>query len=110
MSAKSFKAEYKMLDLYKSLYNSKYGSVPVINKYKEKWAMSSLIEDFGLDEVSDCIEYYFRTDKDGHPISWFFFNFTQLRENLKSQRLDEELRRERREHTKRLAKEYMNGV
>ena len=110
MASKSFKDEYVFIERYKSLYKEKYGSIPSINKYKEKWAVSSLMEDFGVTLVNDCMDFYFRTEKDGHPLSWFFFNFNQLSDNLLSQRRDEELRLQRREETQRLAKEYLNGI
>jgi len=110
MASKSFKAEYALIEKYKKLYSEKYGSVPNINKYKEKWAASSLIEDYGQEHVFDCLEFYFRTAKIEHPISWLFFNFDQLSDSMLSQRRDEQLRAERQKRTRIIAKEYLNGI
>jgi hypothetical protein len=108
--ASSFKEEFAMLSLYQRLYESKYGHKASINKYKEKWAMQSLIEDYGVDGVRDIIEFYFKTNKDGHPISWMIFNFDTLKSTLQGNRTDIIMREERRKKTQELATEYLNGI
>lgn len=110
MAAKSFKLEYALIGRYQQLFEEKYNRQPVVNKYKEKWAASSLIEDFGYDCAIECLQYYFKTTKDGHPISYFFFNFEQLKDMLDSQKRDQALREERRQKTQDLVREYLNGV
>jgi hypothetical protein len=110
MASKSFKLEFAVIGRYEAMYLEKYGGKVEINKYKEKWAVSSLIEDFGYDTVLQCLEYYFKTDKDGHPLSYFFFNFEQLKSIMSEKMRDDELRAERRRKTQELAREYLNGV
>lgn len=110
MASKSFKAEYAFIDRYKKLYLTKYGKEPSINKYKEKWAITSLLEDYGHDTVFECLDYYFRTSKVDHPLTWFFFNFEQLNGSMVSQKSDEQLRRLRREKTQMIVKEYLDGI
>lgn len=110
MASRSFKAEYAFLDRYKKLYLEKHGNEPSINKYKEKWAVSSLLDDYGHDEAFECLDYYFRTAKADHPLSWLFFNFEQLHATMLSQKVDDELRRQRRERTQIIVKEYLDGI
>lgn len=110
MASNNFKLEYLLITRYQQLYEAKYGKKPTVNKYKEKWPASSLIEDLGYDTVLECLEYYFKTSKDGHPISYFFFNFEQLKDMLDSQKRDNMLRLERRRKTKELVKELFDGV
>ena len=110
MASKTFKLEYSLITRYQQLFEQKYGRQPVVNKYKEKWAANSLIEDFGYDTVIECLEYYFKTPKDGHPISYFFFNFDQLQDTLESNKRDDALREERRRKTQELVKELFNGI
>lgn len=110
MASRSFKTEYAFLDMYKKLYAERYQNVPMINKYKEKWIVSSLIEDYGRDHIFECLEFYFKTGKPDHPLSWFFSNFDKLSNGMISQARDEQLRAERRQMTREIAKEYMNGV
>lgn len=57
---------------------SKYGKMPSINRYREKWAMQDVIDSIGFDRAKELIEYYFSTGKNGHPIQFFFFNFDKI--------------------------------
>lgn len=108
--ASNFKAEFAFLDRYKKMYLEKYGKAIDINKYKEKWAVSSLFEDYTHDTVYECLDYYFRGAKDGHPLTYFFFNFEQIKAMMDDQHKDEQMRLERRKKTQDLVKEYLNGV
>lgn len=110
MASNSFKQEFSVLARYKTLYLDRYGKHIEINKYKERWAVTSLIEDYGYECVNQCLYYYFKTSKDGHPLSYFFFNFEQLKNMMYAQKQDEEMRLERRRKTQELAKEYLNGI
>ena len=104
------KEPYILLSLYSNLYEGMYSTKPTINRYKEKWAMQSLIEDYGVDGVRDVVEFYFKTNKDGHPISWMIFNFDTLKSTLQGNRTDIIMREERRKKTQELATEYLNGI
>ena len=104
------KEPYILLTIYMALYEQKYGKKPRINKYKEKWAVSSLFEDYSHDTVYECLDYYFRGAKDGHPLTYFFFNFEQIKAMMDDQHKDEQMRLERRKKTQDLVKEYLNGV
>lgn len=110
MATKSFKLEYALINKYQGNYAAKYAKRIDVNKYKEKWALSSLIDDYGFDTVSECLDYYFKTNKEGHPLSYFFFNFEQLKNMMDDQKNDEAMRLERRMKTQQLVKEYLDGV
>lgn len=103
------KLAFILLGTYGKLYESKYGKKPVINKYKEKWAASSLIEDFGKEDVDEVLEYYFRLSKDGHPLNWFYNNFDSLYSANKENKRDKELRMQRRLETAKIRQEFLNG-
>lgn len=100
-----------MLSKYSSLYEGKYNKRPVVNKYKEKWAMKSLIEDFGEDEVYDTLYYYInKSSKEGHPLTWFYNNFDSLYNARKSAEKDFTERLERRNKMQQIRQEYINGI
>ncbi len=102
------KLGFAVLGYYSKAYESRYGVVPTINKYKEKWAAVSFVEDYGLDTVYLVIDYYFRLPKD-HSISGLFNNFDSLLNAHKSNEQDEKLRAERRAETARIRQEFLNG-
>lgn len=107
---KNEKDAYSVISKYSSIYKDRYGTQPIVNKYKEKWAMSSLIEDFGLESVSLTLEYYFKLNKDGHPLSWFFNNFSNIHMSRISSEKDDRIRAEARARTLELRSEFINGV
>lgn len=109
MTTDKAKLAYIFLDKYSKLYEKKYGKKPNLNKYKEKWAAVSIIDDYSLDHVEKILSYYFTLTKEGHPLIWFYNNIDVLTEALNDKERDEKLRLERRKETARLREEYLNG-
>jgi hypothetical protein len=106
----SAKDAFIVLGHYAKAYESRYGIKPTINKYKEKWAAQSFVEDYGIEKVKEVIDFYVsRLSKDKHPIAWLFNNFDNVLQSYESEIKDLELRRERREETMRLRKEWLDG-
>ena len=109
MSKDKAKEAFGMLSYFANNWKTKYGKVLTINKYKEKWAMISLIEDFGEDQVEKAIDYYFTLTKDGHPLVWFYNNCDTIIKTLTEKQRDDKLRAERREQMKKLKEEFYNA-
>lgn len=104
------KVAFSLLSKYSSLYKTKYGKTPNLNKYKEKWGMKSLVEDYGEDRVSDILTYYFeKSSKDSHPLQWFFNNFDNLLDAKETLSRDQILRNQRRQEMQKIRQEYLNG-
>lgn len=101
---------YQAIEEYQRLYRKKYSKSILVNKYKEKWAMKQLIEDFGRDDVFHVLEYYFKTAKEGHPLNWLYNNYITVRESYMSYNRDLELREQRREETRKMKQEWLNGL
>ena len=78
MTKDEAKLAYGLVGLYCTLYKQVYGKAPVVNRYREKWAMQDVIDSVGYDRAKVLLEYYFKITKGGHPISWFFYNFEKL--------------------------------
>ena len=93
----SEKEPYVLIGLYESLYKEKYNKKPRINKFREKWAMQDVIDSVGYEKAKDLLVYYFRTNKSGHPLSFFFYNFDridQLKTEIERDKLNRNLLRE----------------
>ena len=102
-------AAYALLSYYAKLYKDRYGVSPTINKYKEKWAASSILEDYGKETSHKVLEYYFKMQKEGHPLNWFYNNFDVLLDRINESEKDQQLRKERRAQTALLRQEWLNG-
>lgn len=100
---------FALLNHYSKLYKDRYGKAPQINKYKEKWAASSILEDYGQDQAFKVMDYYFTLSKEGHPLNYMFNNFDNIQSTMQSNIKDEEIRRQRRKETARLRQEWLDG-
>jgi hypothetical protein len=99
------KAPYILMTLYQSLYKEKYGKVPQLNKFREKWAMQDVIESVGLDRAKELLIYYFSLPKGGHPLQFFFYNFDRIDSAVAEIKRDKERRRLLLEETKKMVEE-----
>ena len=96
------KEPYILISLYQSLYKQKYGSLPKINKFREKWAMQDVIDSVGIDRAKDILVYYFSLPKGGHPLQFFFYNFDRMDSAIEEGKKDKERRRLLLEETKHM--------
>lgn len=100
--AEKSKGPYILISLYETLYFQKYNKKPRLNKFREKWAMQDVIDSVGFDRARELVEYYFKTSKSGHPLSFFFYNFDKI-DQLQSEIEKDKVNRARlREETKRI--------
>lgn len=98
-------AAFAMLAYYANKYKNRYGKPLPINKYKEKWAMAQLVDDFSEENIEKAIDYYFTLHKEGHPLNWFYNNCDSLIKALTDKERDDRLRAERRVMTQQIVKE-----
>jgi hypothetical protein len=108
MTKDEAKQAYALVSLYCALYKQMYGKNPVVNKYREKWAMQDVIDSVGLERARVLLEYYFKTSRSGHPISWFFYNFEKLDLSLSQIQEDKTRREIIRSKTKTMVQERDN--
>lgn len=108
MTKDEAKLAYALVSLYCALYKQVYDKQPLVNKYRDKWAMQDVIDSVGYNRAKVLVEYYFKITKAGHPISWFFYNFEKLDLAL-SQTEEDKARRELiRARTKLMVEERDN--
>ena len=93
MTKDEAKLAYSLVSLYCALYKETYKKPPIVNKYREKWAMQDVIDSVVYDRSKELLEYYFKITKSGHPLQWFFYNFEKLDLTL-SQTQEDKTRRE----------------
>ena len=64
--------------------------------------MKDVIDSVGFDRAKELLVYYFKTNKSGHPLGFFFYNFDKI-DYLKMEiEKDIKNRRTLREATKKL--------
>jgi hypothetical protein len=108
MTKDEAKLAYGLVSLYGVLYKEKYKKAPVINKYREKWAMQDVIDSVGYDRAKVLLEYYFKAMDNGNAITWFFYNFEKLDLTLRQSEEDKTRRELIRAKTKSMVEERDN--
>lgn len=108
MAKEDAKQAYTMVSLYISLYQNKYKKQPIVNRYREKWAMQDVIDTVGFERGKELLEYYFKCNKPGHPLNWFLYNFDRLDDTLLKSDEDKERRKKLRAQTKELVEQELN--
>lgn len=108
MTKDEAKLAYALVGIYCTLYKQKYKKSPIVNRYREKWAMNDVVESIGYDRTKVLLEYYFDLKKDGHPLTWFFYNFEKLDLALQQSEEDKTRRELIRAKTKSMVEERDN--
>jgi len=96
------KQPYILIGLYLSLYKEKYNKTVTINKFREKWAMQDVIDSIGYDRAVELLQYYFKTNKSGHPLNFFYNNFDRIDQLEKEIKKDKAVRSILLEETKKM--------
>ncbi len=105
MSATNNKEPYILITHYQNLYKDKYGKIPTVNKFREKWGMQDVIDSVGFTRTRELLDYYFKTSKNGHPLQFFFYNFDKIDQVNKEIIKDKTNRVLLREATKKMVEE-----
>ena len=76
-----------------------------MNKFREKWAMQDVIDSVGFERAKELLIYYFKINKSGHPLQFFYFNFDKMDIMKREIEKDKESRRLLLEETKKMVEE-----
>jgi hypothetical protein len=76
-----------------------------MNKFREKWAMQDVIDSVGFERAKDLLTYYFKINKSGHPLQFFYYNFDKMDQMHKEIEKDKVSRRLLLQETKKMVEE-----
>lgn len=96
---------YVLLWQFEKCYEERYGRKPVMNKFRDKMAMSDVIDTVGFDRAQALINYYFSLNRDSHKLSFFLFNFDKMNVAEKEHAKDRQNIKRLMEETKRMVEE-----
>ena len=99
------KEPYILLSLYQNLYKEKYNKIPNMNKFRSKWAMQDVIDSVGYERATEIIKYYFKLEKSGHALDFFFYNFDRMDDMMVKLEKDKQSRKILLEETKKMVEE-----
>ena len=55
MTKDEAKEAYSLVSLFCVLYKEKYKKAPIVNKYREKWAMKDVVDSVGFDRAKQLL-------------------------------------------------------
>lgn len=97
---------HTLISIYERLFVDRYNQKPVMNRFKFKWGFVSMIEDLGYKRAESVIEFYFRTERVGHPVDYLLYNYEKLNEIKTASDNDDEERARIRAATKLKVEEW----
>jgi hypothetical protein len=99
------KQAYALISLFEKVFQEKYSRKPQINRFREKWGFQDMIADLGYDDARETIQYYFRTGKQGHPVSFLLQNYDKVFQFMEEKKRDEAERAALRRETEKRVRE-----
>ena len=108
MTKDEAKEAYSLVSFFCVLYKEKYKKAPIVNKYREKWAMKDVVDSVGFDRAKQLLEQYFKLSKTDHNLNWFFYNFDKIDSSLVESEKDKARRELIMKQTKLMVKERDN--
>lgn len=82
------KEAHALLTRYIYLSKTVDGSAPVVNRFREKWAMGDVIDSVGYERASELLEHYFTMSVTGHPLRYFYLNFDMMDRTIRAREED----------------------
>ena len=95
-----------LITKYVKLYTAKYGTAPLINRYRDKWGFTDMINDLGKIDASKAIDYYFKLTKD-HNLIELFRSYDELHRNRLADEEDARRVAQLEKETAKRVKEWM---
>ncbi len=83
----------KCIQVYKKLYSTQYGKQPAMNQYSAKWMFYDLLESLSVEQITEALEYFFKTPNYGHSVTVFARNADKYVELVELRKMDAERRR-----------------
>lgn len=69
---------YKLMDLFSSEYEIKFGKKPTLNRYREKWGFKDMIDSIGYDRAVEVLKFFFTTTRNNYTTNSLFNDFDTL--------------------------------
>lgn len=95
-----------LITKYVKQYTAKYGTAPLINRYRDKWGFTDMINDLGKVDASKVIDYYFHLTKD-HNLIDLFRSYDELHRNRLADEEDARQVAQLEKETAKRVKEWM---
>lgn len=94
-----------LLSLYVTLYEKAYGFKPPVNRNRDKWGFSDMIEDLGMDRAREVVEWYFDTGAT-HTFSNLFRTYDKISMEIDEYNRDRKHLADVREATRQRVEEF----
>ena len=90
MAAVTSKQVHTLITQFLNNFDNRYGKKPMnFNRNRDKWGFQSMIEDLGMDRAKEVIDYYFTTNRYGHPSSYLLLNYDKVNQRMIEREEDE---------------------
>lgn len=99
----------QLLNLFERLWKEKYGKKYRGNRHADQWGFRDMIDDVGMEEAEEVVQYYFHLSSPDHSRQWLIYNYNKVAEQRIDVEKDKQARRELLRRTKEKMEELNSG-
>lgn len=107
--AERLKQANELVTMYILLFKEKFGKSPVINRYKQRFALSDILEDMSFDDLKTLLKYYVKVDAEPSLTS-FCYEYDELYMKMQRDAKDtlerNQIRKETEERVRKFRERY----
>jgi len=101
---------HALITYFLQSFSEKYSGQPRdFNRFRDQWGFKSMIEQYGMDRAKQLVDYYFATQRPGHPTNYFLYNYEKLFAIMEDKEHDAENRRKLREESQKRVEEWRDS-
>lgn len=103
--AERLKQANELVTLFMSLFKERFHKTPVLNRYKQRFALSDILEDMSFDDLKMLLKYYVKVDAEPSLTS-FCYEYDELYVKMQRDAKDEAERHQIRKETEQRVREF----
>lgn len=103
--AERFKQANELVTLYITLFKQRFGKSPVLNRYKQRFALSDILEDMAFEDLETLLKYYIKVDAEP-SLTNFCYEYDELYVKMQRDAKDDQERHQLRRETEQRVREF----
>lgn len=103
--ADRLKQANELINYFIKLYGEKFGEKPVLNRHKQRFAVSDVLEDISYTKAQAILRYLVKVDAEP-SLTKFCYEYDELEVKMQREKKDDQERLQLRKETEQRVKEF----
>ena len=96
-----------LITKYVKLYTDRYGTAPTVNRYRDKWGFTDMLNDLGKADAEKVLVYFFALRLTDHTLIALFRSYDELHKNRLAEEEDKRGVAQLHKETAKRVKEHL---